>query len=134
MSIIKIFEDIKFFKKNTMSDVPTIVIGNNNGTINIPSQNIEKGGKIHASVNGQATTIQEGKEFNNSKNENERIITTSNGDPVHDNQHSMTAGARGPVLLQDFHLIDKLASFDAERIPERVVHAVGSGAHGVFEV
>lgn len=46
----------------------------------------------------------------------------------------MTAGPTGPILLQDFHLIDKLASFDRERIPERVVHAKGSGAHGEFEV
>jgi len=46
----------------------------------------------------------------------------------------MTAGPRGPILLQDFHLIDKLAHFDRERIPERVVHAKGAGAHGVFEV
>ena len=46
----------------------------------------------------------------------------------------MTAGPRGPILLQDFTLIDKLSHFDRERIPERVVHAKGSGAHGVFEV
>ena len=46
----------------------------------------------------------------------------------------MTAGPRGPILLQDFTLIDKLAHFDRERIPERVVHAKGSGAHGVMEV
>ena len=61
-------------------------------------------------------------------------MTTSNGDPVDDNQHSMTAGPTGPILLQDFHLLDKLAHFDRERIPERVVHAVGSGAHGEFEL
>ena len=46
----------------------------------------------------------------------------------------MTAGPRGPILLQDFHLIDKLSHFDRERIPERVVHAKGAGAHGVLEV
>lgn len=61
------------------------------------------------------------------------FITTSNGNPVHDNQHSLTAGPNGPVLLQDFALIDKLAHFDRERIPERVVHAKGAGAHGYFE-
>ena len=53
---------------------------------------------------------------------------------MYDNQNSQTAGASGPVLLQDHHLIDKLAAFDRERIPERVVHARGSGAHGHFEV
>ncbi|CEG67568.1 Putative Catalase [Rhizopus microsporus] len=62
------------------------------------------------------------------------VLTTSNGNPVENNQTSQTAGYWGPVLLQDFHLIDKLAHFDRERIPERVVHAKGAGAHGVFEV
>jgi len=61
-------------------------------------------------------------------------LTTASGIPVDDNQNSITAGARGPVLLQDFHLIEKLQHFNRERIPERVVHAKGSGAHGVFTV
>jgi len=61
-------------------------------------------------------------------------LTTSNGNPVDNNQTSITAGVNGPVLIQDFHLIDKLAHFDRERIPERVVHAKGAGAHGYFEV
>jgi catalase len=61
-------------------------------------------------------------------------ITTSSGIPVADNQNSMTAGARGPILLQDFHLIEKLQHFSRERIPERVVHAKGSGAFGTFTV
>jgi catalase len=61
-------------------------------------------------------------------------LTTSQGYPVDDNQNSMTAGEVGPVLIQDHHLIDKLAKFDRERIPERVVHAKGTGAHGVFVV
>lgn len=62
------------------------------------------------------------------------IITTSNGNPVEDNQNSLTVGQNGPILLSDFHLIDKLAHFDRERIPERVVHAKGAAAHGYFEV
>jgi catalase len=61
-------------------------------------------------------------------------LTTENGAPVHDNERSQTAGAFGPVLMQDHHLIEKLARFDRERIPERVVHARGSGAFGTFEV
>lgn len=60
------------------------------------------------------------------------ILTTSNGNPVENDQTSQTAGYWGPVLLQDFHLIDKLSHFDRERIPERVVHAKGAGAHGEF--
>ncbi|KAG0015478.1 hypothetical protein BGZ80_009836 [Entomortierella chlamydospora] len=63
-----------------------------------------------------------------------KILTTSNGDPVDDNQNSLTAGEFGPILLQDFHLIDKLTHFVRERIPERVVHARGAGAYGHFEV
>ena len=63
-----------------------------------------------------------------------KTLTTSNGNPVDNNQISLTAGPRGPICLSDFTLIDKLAHFNRERIPERVVHAKGSGAHGVFEV
>ncbi|WP_315906630.1 catalase KatA [Priestia koreensis] len=61
-------------------------------------------------------------------------LTTSWGAPVGDNQHSMTAGSRGPTLIQDVHLLEKLAHFNRERVPERVVHAKGAGAHGYFEV
>jgi catalase len=61
-------------------------------------------------------------------------LTTESGAPVADNQNSQTAGPGGPVLLQDQHLLEKLARFNRERIPERVVHAVGSGAWGRFEV
>jgi catalase len=61
-------------------------------------------------------------------------LTTTFGAPVPDNQNSLTAGPRGPVLIQDFHLIEKLAHFNRERIPERVVHAKGAGAYGVFRV
>lgn len=63
---------------------------------------------------------------------NERYLTTNQGVPVSDNQNSLTVGQRGPVLLQDVHLIEKLAHFNRERIPERVVHARGAGAHGYF--
>lgn len=59
-------------------------------------------------------------------------LTRDNGALIGDNQNSQTAGANGPVLLQDVHLIQKLQRFDRERIPERVVHARGTGAHGVF--
>ncbi|AFC33399.1 KatA [Paenibacillus mucilaginosus 3016] len=65
---------------------------------------------------------------------NDKKLTTSWGAPVGDNQNSMTAGYRGPTLIQDAHLIEKLAHFNRERVPERVVHAKGAGAHGYFEV
>src|SRR5258708_11662725 len=61
-------------------------------------------------------------------------LTTASGVPVPDNQNSLTAGARGPVLLQDWQLIEKLAHQNRERIPERVVHAKGWGAHGTLTV
>ncbi|HJT75100.1 MAG TPA: catalase [Chitinophaga sp.] len=60
-------------------------------------------------------------------------LTVNTGAPVGDNQNSKTVGNNGPVLLEDIHLIEKLASFDRERIPERVVHARGAGAFGEFE-
>ncbi|HEV7447738.1 MAG TPA: catalase, partial [Steroidobacteraceae bacterium] len=60
-------------------------------------------------------------------------LTTDAGAPVGDNQNSQTAGPEGPVLLQDSHLVEKLQRFDRERIPERVVHARGTGAFGVFQ-
>jgi catalase len=65
---------------------------------------------------------------------NDHNLTTNFGIPISDNQNSLTAGSNGPILLQDFHLIEKLAHFNRERIPERVVHAKGAGAHGYFEV
>ena len=61
-------------------------------------------------------------------------LTTAFGIPVGDDQNSMTAGSRGPVLMQDAHILEKLSHFDRERIPERVVHAKGAGAGGYFEV
>ncbi len=61
-------------------------------------------------------------------------LTTSAGNPIADNQNSLSAGARGPLLLQDYQLIEKLAHQNRERIPERVVHAKGWGAHGTFTI
>lgn len=61
-------------------------------------------------------------------------LTTSGGNPVSDNQNSITAGARGPVLLQDYQLLEKLAHQNRERIPKRVVHAKGWGAHGTLTI
>jgi catalase len=62
-----------------------------------------------------------------------RPLTTNQGVPVADNQNSLKAGLRGPVLWEDFVLREKITHFDHERIPERIVHARGSGAHGFFE-
>lgn len=62
------------------------------------------------------------------------ILTTASGSPIADNQNSRSAGPRGPLLLDDFHLVEKLAHFNREVIPERRVHAKGSGAYGTFTV
>ncbi len=70
---------------------------------------------------------------NGDKNMTEKL-TTESGQPWADNQHSLTAGTRGPVLIQDYALLEKLAHFNRERIPERVVHAKGAGAKGYFEL
>jgi catalase len=61
-------------------------------------------------------------------------LTTNHGIPISDNQNSLKAGARGPTLIEDFVLREKITHFDHERIPERIVHARGSGAHGYFQV
>jgi catalase len=61
-------------------------------------------------------------------------LTTSGGAPIADNQNSLSAGPRGPLLIQDYQLLEKLAHQNRERIPERVVHAKGWGAHGTFTV
>lgn len=61
-------------------------------------------------------------------------MTTASGATVNNDQNTMTAGSQGPALMQDVHLMEKLAHFNRERIPERVVHAKGAGAYGHFEV
>ena len=60
-------------------------------------------------------------------------MTTAQGGPVSDDQNTLKIGERGPTLIEDFHFREKIFHFDHERIPERVVHARGYGAHGFFE-
>ncbi|ERL56083.1 catalase [Psychrobacter aquaticus] len=66
--------------------------------------------------------------------EDTKVLTTQQGVPISDNQNSLKAGSRGPTLLEDFVLREKINHFDHERIPERIVHARGSAAHGYFEL
>lgn len=70
----------------------------------------------------------------NSKSGNGKFLTTNQGLKINDNQNSLKAGERGATLLEDFILREKITHFDHERIPERIVHARGSGAHGYFQV
>lgn len=72
-------------------------------------------------------------EADRSTSSKDTLYATSNGVPMPHPYETQRVGENGPLLLQDFHLIDLLSHFDRERIPERVVHAKGSGAHGFFE-
>jgi catalase len=62
------------------------------------------------------------------------FMTTDAGAPIADNQNSLTAGPRGPVLMSDHQLIERMAHFNRERVPERVVHAKGAGAYGTLTI
>lgn len=81
-----------------------------------PKNNPGHGGETHQQATGNTSTM-----------------TTQQGGPIADDQNSLKAGARGPTLMEDHILREKLFHFDHERIPERVVHARGFGAHGYFE-
>src|SRR5690349_22606376 len=67
------------------------------------------------------------------ENSSEQFLTTNQGVRINDNQNTLKAGLRGPSLMEDFIFREKITHFDHERIPERVVHARGSAAHGYFE-
>ncbi|MBU4500926.1 MAG: catalase, partial [Gammaproteobacteria bacterium] len=72
-------------------------------------------------------------ELHQTTGERDSMLTTNQGVGISDNQNSLRSGERGPTLLEDFVLREKITHFDHERIPERIVHARGSGAHGYFE-
>ena len=79
-------------------------------------------------------TLGNGGEIHQRANDKGKVLTTQQGVAIADNQNSLKAGDRGPTLLEDFVLREKINHFDHERIPERVVHARGSAAHGYFEL
>src|ERR1700742_4799385 len=84
-------------------------------------------------LNDQHSTIGVGGELHQTAGEEKPVLTTQQATPIADDQNSLRLGARGPALLEDFHFREKIFHFDHERIPERVVHARGYGAHGYFE-
>jgi len=86
-----------------------------------------------ATVHDQQLERGEGGELHQTRSGKTPVLTTAQGSPVSDDQNSLKVGTRGPTLLEDFHLREKIFHFDHERIPERVVHARGYGAHGFFE-
>lgn len=81
---------------------------------------------------GTTSTLPQG-EGGETQQRADLALTTNHGIPISDNQNSLKSGARGPTLLEDFVLREKIFHFDHERIPERIVHARGTGAHGYFE-
>ena len=86
-----------------------------------------------ATIHDQKLQRGEGGELHQTASGKIQVLTTAQGGPVADDQNSLKVGPRGPTLLEDFHFREKIFHFDHERIPERVVHARGYGAHGFFE-
>ncbi|NEI73192.1 catalase [Rhizobium lusitanum] len=97
---------------------PTASTTSRSKTVTIHDQKLQrgKGGELHQFVE-----------------DGQPVLTTAQGAPVADDQNSLRVGARGPLVVDDFHFREKIFHFDHERIPERVVHARGYGAHGYFE-
>ena len=87
----------------------------------------------HASATKPAAENTQSAELHQTAGKDVPVLTTEQGVPVSDDQNTLRIGPRGPALLEDFHLREKIFHFDHERIPERVVHARGYGAHGYFE-
>lgn len=94
----------------------------------------ETNGRASASGKRRNGSRGMGGELHQQAGPNNPALTTNQGIPVSDNQNSLRYGARGPTLLEDFILREKITHFDHERIPERIVHARGTGVHGYFEL
>ena len=86
-----------------------------------------------ATVHDQKLSVGEGGELHQTAEGDMPVLTTAQGGPVSDDHNTLKIGERGPILVEDFHFREKIFHFDHERIPERVVHARGYGAHGYFE-
>jgi catalase len=91
---------------------------------------MKKNGSMKGNGQGKPKYSKAQKSRNASK---DTILTTRQGHPVTDNQNLRTVGNRGPAVMENYHFLEKMSHFDRERVPERVVHARGAGAHGVFE-
>ncbi len=102
---------------------------------NQPNQVTGSNGQQHkqAQFSDQQVEMGKGGETHQIAENGIPILTTQQGIPVADDQNSLKVGSRGPTVLEDFHFREKIFHFDHERIPERVVHARGYGAHGYFE-
>jgi catalase len=97
------------------------------------AKQVSRSASLSATIHDQKLNRGEGGELHQVAAGSTPVLTTAQGGPVSDDQNSLKIGARGPTTLEDFHFREKLFHFDHERIPERVVHARGYGAHGHFE-
>ena len=97
------------------------------------AKSAKKTPKNAAKIHDQSVRRGEGGELHQTAEDGFPVLTTAQGGPVADDHNSLKIGARGPTALEDFHFREKIFHFDHERIPERVVHARGYGAHGYFE-
>ena len=97
------------------------------------AKQVSKSAGLSATIHDQKLSRGEGGELHQVAAGSTPVLTTAQGGPVSDDQNSLKIGARGPTTLEDFHFREKIFHFDHERIPERVVHARGYGAHGYFE-
>src|SRR5690242_10982704 len=114
-------------EKGQTVEVPDAVITGSTLTEAIASEK-SGGGQPHLGFNPGNESLDRDR-----ADSSDRVLTTNQGVAVADNQNSLKAGLRGPTLLEDFILREKITHFDHERIPERIVHARGSAAHGYFE-
>lgn len=112
------FANLPLASAAILGDATTTTVPPDKGTqaTGNPPTTIGAGGETHQAAGGGLPTL-----------------TTGTGTPISDDQNSLRAGPRGPLLMEDFHFRDKIFHFDHERIPERVVHARGFGVHGYFE-
>ncbi|MCZ8548635.1 catalase [Mesorhizobium qingshengii] len=97
------------------------------------AKQVSRSASLSATIHDQKLNRGEGGELHQVAAGSTPVLTTAQGGPVTDDQNSLKIGARGPTTLEDFHFREKIFHFDHERIPERVVHARGYGAHGYFE-
>ncbi|MEO8324336.1 MAG: catalase, partial [Nitrospirota bacterium] len=98
-----------------------------------PAESTATSTRKTAKYGDQTVQTGTGGEVHQTSGKTNPVLTTQQGVPVADDQNSLKIGARGPTALEDFHFREKIFHFDHERIPERVVHARGFGAHGYFE-
>ncbi|HET6670054.1 MAG TPA: catalase [Pyrinomonadaceae bacterium] len=116
-----------------MSTRKTTSKGNKKAEVKVPTANAKREG-LAANAQYRANDSKIDDLQKNTEDSGGEFLTTNQGVRINDNQNSLKAGDRGPTLLEDFILREKITHFDHERIPERVVHARGSAAHGYFQV